>query len=117
MFHRQQWDLLGRFDVVNGNSLLRTNEAEHSNLFNGSDFQFFLSSTGNHARSQAKGSQVLDRSLGRLGLLFTVDIRNQANIDQGEVFDIDFEWELSQGFNKWKKIITALKIEFRNNEK
>ncbi|KAH3665955.1 hypothetical protein OGAPHI_004144 [Ogataea philodendri] len=77
LFFQKQWNVVGRVDVMNCQNLLSSNMAEHSNLLNCWTFKFSQTSATDHIRRQPKGSEIFDSSLSWLGLLLSVDHRNQ----------------------------------------
>ncbi len=100
----EDWDVVGRLDVVDSDDLLRLNLTEHGNLVGGGLLEWDVASAGNQIWTQTSGSGVLDSSLGWLSLLLTLDDWDQRNVDLEEVVLSGSASQLSHGLNEWRRL-------------
>ncbi|ANB11045.1 hypothetical protein AWJ20_3841 [Sugiyamaella lignohabitans] len=88
-------NMVSRIDIMDTQNLVRTDVTEHRDLVNSSLVKLFRTSTGNNIGCQTKGSQILDSSLSRFGLLLTMYNRNKRNVNQSKVLRTDSELKLT----------------------
>ena len=82
---KENWDVVGRADVVDRDDLLWLDLAKHRDLIRSSLLERDVATTGDQIWGETSGSGILDRSLGWLGLLLALDDWDEGDVNLEEV--------------------------------
>lgn len=103
----ENWDVVGRADVVDCDDLLWLDLAEHGDLIRSSLLERNVATTGNQIWAETRGARILDRSLGWLGLLLALNDWHERDVNLEEVVLSCSASKLAHGLNKWCRLNIA----------
>ena len=103
----ENWDVVGRADVVDCNDLLWLDLAEHGDLIRSSLLERNVATTGNQIWAETRGARILDRSLRWLGLLLALNDWHEGDVNLEKVILSSSAPKLAHSLNKWRRLDVA----------